>query len=90
MITRFRNTAYARQMRTELQTVTLKDIHFGPTIPESVEVLTAMDRPAPDSYNTFRGKYGRMKGDVRKLADEIVAFLEARFWDSGAPKRVRD
>ncbi|MEL7453094.1 MAG: ParA family protein [Pseudomonadota bacterium] len=89
VITRFKNTGYARQMRTELQNVYLKELWFGPTIPESVQVLTAMDRPAADSYNTFRGKYGKIKGDVRRLADEFVEFLTARRWEM-APKKVRD
>lgn len=89
VITRFKNTAYARQMRSELQAVTLKDVWFGPTIPESVEILTAMDRPAPDSHDTFRGKYGRVKGDVRKLAEEFVDFLRTKRGVS-MPARVRD
>ncbi len=89
VITRFKNTAYARQMRSELQSVTLKDIWCGPTIPESVEILTAMDRPAADSHDTFRGKYGRVKGDVRKLAEEFVDFLKAR-QQADLPPRVRD
>ncbi|MEO0881139.1 MAG: ParA family protein [Pseudomonadota bacterium] len=89
VITRFKNTSYARQMRTELQNITLKDVWFGPTIAESVDVLRAMERPAPDSYDTFRGKYGKMKNDVRRLADEFVEFLVSRRWDA-SPERVRD
>ena len=89
VITRFRNTNYARQIRSELESITLKDIWFGPTIPESVDVLRAMERPAPDSYDTFRGKYGKMKNDVRRLAEEFVDFLKARRWEI-APEKVRD
>jgi len=81
VITRFKNTSYARQMRSELQNVYLKDIWFGPTIPESVQVLNAMDRPAQDSYDTFRGKYGKMRGDIRRLSEEFVEFLHARKWN---------
>ena len=62
LITRFRNTAYARQVASELREIYLNDRWFGPTIPESVHVLNAMERAAPDSYNTFRGKYGGVKG----------------------------
>ncbi|MEM8634822.1 MAG: ParA family protein [Pseudomonadota bacterium] len=89
VITRFRNTGYARQMRTELQNITLKDVWFGPTIPESIDVLRAMERPAQDSYDTFRGKYGKMKNDVRRLADEFIEFLVSRRWET-SPQRVRD
>ncbi|MEO1407975.1 MAG: ParA family protein, partial [Pseudomonadota bacterium] len=89
VITRFKNTTYARQTRTELQNITLKDVWFGPTIPESVDILRAMERPAPDSYDTFRGKYGKMKNDVRRLADEFVEFLVSRRWEA-KPERVRD
>jgi len=81
VITRFKNTSYARKMRDELEKITLKDVWFGPTIPESVDVLRAMDRPAYDSYDTFRGKYGKMKGDLRRLSDEFVEFLKARRWE---------
>ncbi len=86
VITRFKNTNYARQMRSELQNVYLKDLWLGPTIPESVQVLTAMDRPAADSYDTFRGKYGKMRGDMRVLAEEFVKFLHARKWNESFAK----
>lgn len=78
VISRFRNTSYARQIASELQDVYMKDRWFGPKIPESVHVLNAMERPAPDSYNTFRGKYGGVKGDVRRLAERFVDFLGPR------------
>ena len=78
VITRFRNTNYARQVASELREIYLKDRYFGPTIPESVHVLNAMDRPAPDSYNTFRGKYGGVKGDVRRLSERFTDFLSLR------------
>ena len=78
VITRFRNTKYARQVASELKDVYLSDRMFGPNIPESVHVLNAMDRAAPDSYNTFRGKYGGVKGDVRRLAERFVDFLAQR------------
>ena len=58
VITRFRNTKYARQVASELKDVYLSDRMFGPNIPESVHVLNAMDRAAPDSYNTFRESMG--------------------------------
>lgn len=75
VISRFRNTPYARQVETELRDIYLKDRWIGPTIPESVQILNAMDRAAPDSYNTFKGKYGRMKGDIRRLGEQFIAFL---------------
>lgn len=88
VITRFRNTTYARQVATELREIYLKDRAFGPTIPESVHVLNAMDRPAPDSYNTFRGKYGGVKGDVRRLAERFLDFLGRRTGQSW--QKIRD
>lgn len=88
IITRFRNTSYARQVQTELKEIYLKDRWFGPTIPESVHVLNAMDRPAPDSYNTFRGKYGGVKGDVRRLAERFTDFLTQRTGRTW--KKIRD
>ncbi|MBI1340918.1 AAA family ATPase [bacterium] len=78
LVTRFRDTRYSRQVLTELKEIYLKDRWFGPTIPESVHVLNAMDRAAPDSYNTFRGKYGGVKGDVRRLAERFSDFLSHR------------
>lgn len=78
VVTRFRNSAYARQVQSELREIYLKDRAFGPTIPESVHVLKAMDRAAPDSYNTFKGKYGGVAGDVRRLAERFAEFAAAR------------
>lgn len=78
VVTRFRDTRYARQVVTELREIYLHDRWFGPIIPESVQVLNAMDRPAPDSFNTFRGKYGSVKGDVRRLAERFTDFLSQR------------
>lgn len=78
LVTRFRDTRYARQVVSELREIYLKDRWFGPTIPESVHVLNAMDRAAPDSYNNFRGKYGAVKGDVRRLAERFTDFLSHR------------
>jgi chromosome partitioning protein len=78
VITRFRDTRYARNVASDLREIYLKDRWFGPTIPESVHVLNAMDRAAPDSYNTFRGKYGGVAGDVRKLAERFTDFMSQR------------
>lgn len=78
LVSRFRNTRYARQIENELRTVYLADRWFGPTIPESVQILTAMERAAPDSYNTMRGKYGGLRTDVRRLSDDFMSFLSDR------------
>jgi chromosome partitioning protein len=78
VVTRFRDTRYARQVVSELREIYLADRWFGPTIPESVHVLNAMDRAAMDSYNTFRGKYGSVKGDVKRLAERFTEFLSQR------------
>ncbi|MEO0715214.1 MAG: ParA family protein [Pseudomonadota bacterium] len=88
IVTRFRNTSYARQVQSELRDIYLKDRHFGPTIPESIHVLKAMDRAAPDSYNTFKGKYGGVQGDVRRLSDRFVEFMSGRTGEQW--QRVRD
>jgi cellulose biosynthesis protein BcsQ len=88
LITRFRDTRYARQVASDLREIYLKDRWFGPTIPESVHVLNAMDRPALDSYNTFRGKYGGVRLDVRRLAERFSDFLGQR---TGASwQKIRD
>jgi cellulose biosynthesis protein BcsQ len=88
VITRYRDTRYARQVVSELREIYLADRWFGPVIPESVHILNAMDRPAPDSYNTFRGKYGSVRGDVRRLAERFTDFLTQR---TGATwQRIRD
>ncbi len=88
LITRFRDTRYARQVESDLREIYLKDRWFGPTIPESVHVLNAMDRAAPDSYDTFRGKYGGVRGDVRRLAERFTDFMSQR---TGATwQKIRD
>lgn len=78
LITRFRDTRYARQVASDLRDIYLKDRWFGPTIPESVHVLNAMDRAALDSYNTMRGKYAGVTGDVRRLAERFTDFMTQR------------
>jgi chromosome partitioning protein len=75
LITRFRDTKYARQVASDLREIYLRDRWFGPTIPESVHVLNAMDRAALDSYNTIRGKYAGVTGDVRRLAERFSDFM---------------
>ncbi len=87
VITRFRSTALSRQMKGDIQDVYLKDRFIGATIPESVSVLKAMDRPAPDSYNSFRGKYASVVGDVRKLAQRYVDYLSKRTGERWTPVR---
>ena len=64
VVTRFRNTRYARDAESELKNVYLKDRTFGPTIPESVQALMAIERADLESYDTMRGKYGSLRGDV--------------------------
>ena len=89
VITRFRNTKYARNAESELKEIYLKDRTFGPTIPESVQALSAMDRPDLDSYDSIRGKYGRLRNDVKRLAGSFAEFLAKR--SSGdAPEMIRD
>ena len=88
VITRFRNTRYARDAESELRNVYLKDRAFGPTIPESVQALMAMDRADLDSYNTMRGKYGNLRGDVRRLAESFAAFLSRETGEK--PQAIRD
>lgn len=88
LITRFRDTKYARSVASDLREIYLKDRWFGPVIPESVHVLNAMDRAAPDSYNTFRGKYAGVTGDVRRLAERFTDFLSQRTGSTW--QKVRD
>jgi chromosome partitioning protein len=88
LITRFRDTKYARNVASDLREIYLKDRWFGPTIPESVHVLNAMDRAAPDSYDTFRGKYGGVTGDVRRLAERFTDFLSQRTGETW--RKIRD
>lgn len=78
VITRFKNTRYARNAETELKEIYLSDRTFGPTIPESVQALSAMDRPDLDSYDSMRGKYGRLRNDVKRLAQSFANFLAQR------------
>lgn len=89
VITRFRASRYAREAEAELRNVYLKDRTFGPTIPESVEALRAMDRAALDSYNTMRGKYGALRTDVKRLAESFANFL-ARRSNLPAPQAIRE
>ncbi|MEO1660026.1 MAG: ParA family protein [Pseudomonadota bacterium] len=89
VITRFRNTRYARNAETELKEIYLKDRTFGPTIPESVQALSAMDRADLDSYDSLRNKYGRLRGDVKRLAQSFAEFLAKRS-NSPTPAMVRD
>ena len=88
LITRFRDTKYAGSIASDLREIYLKDRWFGPTIPESVHVLNAMDRAAPDSYDTFRGKYAGVTGDVRRLAERFTDFMTQRTGATWA--KVRD
>lgn len=89
VITRFKNTRYARAAEAELKEIYLKDRTFGPTIPESVQALSAMDRPDLDSYDSIRGKYGRLRNEVKSLAESFAEFL-AKKSNASPPKMVRD
>ncbi len=89
VITRFRNTRYARNAETELKQIYLKDRTFGPTIPESVQALSAMDRADLDSYGSLRNKYGRLRGEVKRLSQSFAEFLAKRS-NSPSPTMVRD
>ena len=89
LITRFRNTRYAKNAERELRDIYLKDRQFGPTIPESVNVLNAMDRAGPDSYSSFRGKYGNLSSDVKRLAQSYFEFNKSRNPDVSLSK-IRD
>lgn len=88
VVTRFRNTRYARDAESELRNVYLKDRAFGPTIPESVEALMAIERADLESYDTMRGKYGKLRGDVKRLAESFSGFLAKR-GGQPAPSTVR-
>jgi len=88
VITRFRDTKYARSAASDLREIYLKDRWFGPTIPESVHILNAMDRAALDSYDTIRGKYAGVTGDVRRLAERFTDFMGQRTGTSWA--KIRD
>lgn len=89
VVTRFKNTRYARNAESELKQIYLKDRAFGPTIPESVQALSAMDRADLDSYDSLRNKYGRLRGDVKRLSQSFAEFLAKRS-NSPAPTMVRD
>lgn len=89
VITRFRNTKYARNAEQQLKEVHLKDRTFGPNIPESVQALNAMDRMDLDSYSTLRGKYGRLRNDVKALSQGFANFLAKRS-NNAPPAMVRD
>ena len=89
VITRFRNTKYARNAEKQLKEVHLKGRTFGPNIPESVQALNAMDRMDLDSYSTLRGKYGRLRNDVKKLSEAFAGFLAKR-GGNAPPAMVRD
>lgn len=88
VVTRFRNTRYARDAESELRNVYLKDRTFGPTIPESVQALMAIERADIESYDTMRGKYGSLRGDVKRLAESFAEFLATRGGTS-MPETVR-
>jgi len=78
LVTRFRDTKYARNAERELREIYLKGRTFGPTIPESVNVLTAMERASFDSYQSMRRKYGNLTSDVKRLAQSFTAFTASR------------
>lgn len=78
VVTRFKDTKYARNAERELREIYLKGRTFGPTIPESVNVLTAMERANFDSYQSFRRKYGKLTGDVKRLAESFAEFTASR------------
>jgi len=88
VVTRFRNTRYARKAEQALKKVHLKDRTFGPNIPESVQALNAMDRYDLDSYSTLRGKYGRLRNDVKRLTGSFAEFLAKRV-DAAPPMMIR-
>jgi len=78
LVTRFRGTKYALRSERELREIYLKDRTFGPTIPESVNVLTAMERANFDSYQSIRRKYGNITSEVKRLAESYSAFAASR------------
>ena len=47
-----------------------------------------MDRADLDSYNTMRGKYGNLRGDVRRLSESFAGFLAERT-GGAVPELVR-
>ncbi|MGB3625161.1 MAG: ParA family protein, partial [Henriciella sp.] len=88
VITRFRNSRLAQNAEHELRNIYLKDRQFGPTIPESVQALQAMDRADVDSYITMRAKYGGLRSSVKKLAQSFTEFL-AQSEGVESPETVR-
>lgn len=78
LVTRFKNTRYARDAEAELRNIYLRDRTFGPTIPESVQALAAMDRADLHSYSTMRGKYGNLRTEVKRLAKGFSSFLATK------------
>lgn len=88
LITRFKNTKYGRAAERELRDIYLKDRIFGPTIPESVNVLTGMERGDVDSYRTIRSKYGNLTSDIKRLAEHFAAF-SAKRQGTDIPRQIR-
>lgn len=88
VITRFKNSRMAQHSENELRNIYLKDRVFGPTIPESVQALQAMERASVDSYISMRAKYGSLRANVRKLSQSFAEFIAG---SSGvdAPQPVR-
>jgi len=88
VVTRFKNTKYARNAERELREIYLKGRTFGPTIPESVNVLTAMERANFDSYQSFKRKYSSLTNDVKRLAESYTEFVAMRSGED-KPKMIR-
>ena len=88
VITRFKNSRMAQHSEHELRNIYLKDRVFGPTIPESVQALQAMERASIDSYISMRAKYGSLRANVRKLAQSFAEFI-AESNGVQAPEPVR-
>lgn len=78
LITRFKNTKHGRAAERELRDIYLKGRTFGPTIPESINVLTGMERGNVDSYRTLRSKYGNLTPDIKRLAEHFARFTADR------------
>lgn len=88
LITRFKNTKAGRSSERELREIYLKDRTFGPTIPESMSVLTSMERGSIDSYRTLKSKYGSLTPDIKRLAEYFSTFAAAR-QGKEVPKMLR-
>ena len=78
LITRFKNTKHGRAAERELRDIYLKGRTFGPTIPESINVLTGMERGNVDSYRRLRSKYGNLTPDIKRLAEHFARFTADR------------